>query len=257
MPAPENRLKRALLAGECQYGLWLDLGSDNVAEMAARAGFDWCLVDAEHGPNDLARIEGQLRAIAAGGAEAVVRVPVGQDWILKRVLDMGAQTVLVPMIDTAGEAAAMARAVRYPPHGNRGVAAAVARCSGWNLVPDYAANADAEVCLLVQAESRRAIANLDAILATEGVDGVFVGPADLAADMGYLDQPDAPAVRAVIDDAIGRIAAAGKIAGIIAFTPEDVARHAENGARFLGVGADAVVLSSALAALLGRIRGAG
>jgi len=255
VPAPANRLKRALAAGQRQYGLWLDLGSDNVAELAARSGFDWCLVDAEHGPNDLRRIEGQLRAIAAGGAEAVVRVPIGQDWVLKRVLDLGAQTVLVPMVDTAAEARAMARAVRYPPQGTRGVAAAVARCSGWNLVPDYTRNADEEVCLLVQAESRAAIENLDAILATDGVDGVFVGPADLAADMGHLDTPDTPAVRAVIDEAIRRIAASGKIAGIIAFTPEDVARYAELGARFLGVGADAVVLSSALTALLGRVRG--
>ncbi len=247
--APKNSLKANLAKGLCQTGIWLNLASPLVAEQAGTIGFDWCLVDAEHGPNDLTAIRAQLQALAISDTPAVVRVPVGHDWVIKQVLDLGAQTVLVPMIDTPEQALAAARACRYPPHGNRGMGAPLARAGNFNQRSNYVATANDQICCIVQAETQTALDNLDAIAATPGVDAVFIGPADLSADMGYPGEPDHPEVLKVIDAAIALIRAHGKAAGIIAFTPEHIEHYRKIGVSFLGVGSDVTALQSGLMAL--------
>jgi 4-hydroxy-2-oxoheptanedioate aldolase len=258
MPAPKNEFKAALQAGRPQIGLWLNTGEALPAEIAASAGFDWLVIDSEHGPNDLRSIIAQLRAIAPSSAEPVVRPPSGETWFIKQLLDAGARTLLIPMVDSAEQAEALVQAVRYPPRGSRGLGAAVARASGFNAIADYAQTADDEICLLVQAETKTAIANLEEIAAVEGVDGVFIGPADLSADMGYLGRIEAPEVQEVIEGAIGRIVAAGKPAGILTFSETLNRRYLDLGASFVAVGADVTELAGALRGLAGRYgRGAG
>ncbi len=247
--APVNRFKAALAAGQPQIGLWVALASANVAELLGHCGYDWLLIDGEHAPNDLPLMQAQLQAMQAGGAHAVVRIPVGEVWMVKQVLDIGAQTVLVPMIDTAEQAAEMARAMRYPPEGIRGMGAALARASRFGMEGDYVATANGQVCLLVQAESRKALENLDAICAVEGVDGVFIGPADLSADMGYPGNAAAPEVQAAIADAIARIVGHGKAAGILVSGAEAGQAALAQGARFVAVGHDVGLLRQGALAL--------
>jgi len=254
MPAPKNRLKAALNAGEMQIGLWLNAGSSLVSEIAGASGFDWCLIDAEHGPYDPAGIADQLRALELGGTNAVVRVPIGEDWVIKQVLDLGAQTLLVPMVDTAAQAEQVVRATRYAPEGVRGLGASVARVSGFGRDDTYATTANAEIGVIVQAETRRAIANLDAIIAVEGVDCVFIGPADLSADMGYPGNPGAAEVVETIADAVRRIRAGGKAAGIIHYDPGNFGYYAGLGITFLGVGADVSLLRTSFAHTLAAAR---
>lgn len=255
MPAPKNPVKAALAEGRLQVGLWLALADPTVAEIAAAAGFDWCLIDAEHGPNTLQTILHQLQAMEGRGAAAVVRVPMAQDWMLKQVLDLGAQTVLVPMIDTADQARAVVRATRYAPQGARGLGAAMARASRHGAFTDYAISACAEICVLVQVETALGAKNAAEIAAVEGVDGVFIGPADLSADMGHLGKPDHPEVLAVIEQCLQATAEAGKAPGIITFEPERIAAHIAQGVTFLGVGSDATSLAIALRNLAARARG--
>jgi 4-hydroxy-2-oxoheptanedioate aldolase len=254
MPVAENRFKTAIHQGKPQIGLWLDMGEAIAAEIAGTAGFDWLVIDGEHGPNDLRSIIAQLRALATSTAEPVVRVPVGETWIIKQLLDAGARTLLVPMVDSAEQARELVRAMHYPPHGIRGAGAAVARASSFNSIADYAETAADGLCLLVQAETRAAIADLPNILNVDGVDGVFIGPADLAADMGYLGRMDAPEVQAVIEDAIGTIVAAGKAAGILTFNETFNRRYLELGASFVAVGADVTEFSGVLKALSARYK---
>ncbi len=254
MKLPENTLKKALMAGQVQYGLWLASGSPVLAEIAGGIGFDWCLIDGEHGPNMIPNILPQLQALEAAGTQAVVRIASAEVWMVKQVLDLGCQTVLVPMVDDAEKADEMARAMRYPPDGIRGMGAVLARASRYGAIADYSHTANAEVCLLVQAESAKAVDNIDAIAATEGVDGVFVGPADLSADMGYPGQPDHPDVEAAIDHLIKRTVAAGKIAGIITFDDTRFAEYAAKGVTFLGVGGDTALLGATLRGLIQRAR---
>ena len=255
MPAPENRFKSAIHAGKPQIGLWLDMGEAITAEIAGTSGFDWLVIDGEHGPNDLRSIIDQLRALATSPAEPVVRVPVGESWMIKQLLDAGARTLLVPMVDSAAQAEGLVSAMHYPPRGIRGMGAAVARASAFNTITDYADSASDSVCLLVQAETRAAINDLDNILAVEGVDGVFIGPADLAADMGYLGRIDEPEVQAVIEAAIVKIVAAGKAAGILTFNETYNRRYLELGASFVAVGADVTEFSSTLRSLSARYKG--
>lgn len=256
MSVPANRLKAALAGGEVQTGLWLALASPLVAEIAGRAGFDWCLVDGEHGPNAVPTMLPQLQALEAAGCAAVVRVPVNEAWVVKQVLDLGAQSVLVPMVDTPEQAAAAVAACRYPPEGIRGVGAALARASRWGAVPGYVGGANAEICVMVQVESARAVGNVAAIADTEGVDVVFVGPADLAADMGHPGAPDHPEVRAAIEAAVATIRASGKAAGIVTFDADEVAVWARLGVTFLGVGGDADAMTRALTGLAAQARAA-
>ncbi|WP_071673326.1 HpcH/HpaI aldolase family protein [Nioella nitratireducens] len=246
MPAPTNHLKIALSDGRLLKGLWLNFGSALVTEAAGHSGFDWCLIDGEHSPWDPVGIRAQLMALAATPAQAVVRVPVAEDWVLKQVLDLGAQSVLVPMVDTPEQARAVVRACRYPPDGVRGQGAAVTRSARFGAVADYTTDANDEICILVQAESRAAIDVVDEIAAVDGVDGVFIGPADLAADMGHRDEIDHDMVRAAIAGAIPKIRAQGKAAGIILGTPEARRWAVDLGVNFLGMASEASLLSGAM-----------
>jgi 4-hydroxy-2-oxoheptanedioate aldolase len=231
--------------GRMLRGLWLSLGSETVTDIAGRAGFDWCLVDGEHGPWDPTGIRRQLMVLAGTGTAAVVRVPVNADWVLKQALDIGAQTVMVPMVHTVAEAQAAVAACRYPPEGVRGNGGATMRAGGYGAIPDYAATANAQICVIVQAESRAAMADLAAIAAVEGVDCVFIGPADLAADMGLRDDMGNPALWDEIRRGVAVIRAAGKVAGIIV-PPAMEADMAQAGVTFLGLGADSNVLTEGL-----------
>jgi 4-hydroxy-2-oxoheptanedioate aldolase len=252
MPAAKNKFKAALQAGLPQIGLWLNMAEALPAEIAGHAGFDWLVIDGEHGPNDVRSIMSQLQALSASPSEIVVRSPVGETWIIKQLLDIGARTLLVPMVDSAEQAQELVQAVRYPPAGKRGLGAAVARASQFNAIADYTETADGEICLLVQAETRAAIADLERIAAVEGVDGVFIGPADLSADLGYRGRTEAPEVQQVIETAIARIIAAGKPAGILTFNEALNRRYLDLGASFVAVGADVTEFAAALRALAGR-----
>ena len=251
MQVPINPFKKALAARRAQIGLWLGLADAYSAELCAGAGFDWLLIDGEHAPNDLRSILSQLQAIAPYASHPVARVPISHGSsgtaLIKQYLDLGVQTLLVPMVDTAAQAAELVQAVRYPPAGVRGMAGA--RASRWGAYPDYVHQANEQICLLVQAESALALQNLDAIAATPGVDGVFIGPADLSASMGHVGNPGHPQVAAAIDDAIGRITRAGKAAGILA-TDEALAwRYLSMGATCVAVGLDTQLLARACRSL--------
>ncbi|MBO9407828.1 HpcH/HpaI aldolase/citrate lyase family protein [Shimia sp. R9_1] len=254
MPAPKNTFKAALAAKQPQIGCWMSFGSPLAAELMSTTGFDWLVIDGEHAPNDLLSITDQLRAMNGSASHPVVRVPIYEDWILKQVLDAGAQTVLVPMIDTAEEAAAVVRACRYAPAGVRGMGGAGSRVTGFGAISDYVSNANEEICVLVQAESRAALANLDEILAVDGVDGVFIGPADLSADMGFPGNSDEPAVQAAIAEAIQTITKAGKAAGILTFSQEAAKRYLDLGATFVAVGMDTLLLAKTARALSAEVK---
>lgn len=254
MPAPKNTFKSALLEHRVQIGLWVALTSPYTAEICAGAGYDWLLLDAEHAPNDIQTLVSQLQALAKYPVHAIVRPPIGEAWMIKQILDIGAQTILVPMVETKEQAEAMVRAVRYPPHGVRGVGASLARASGFNRIPDYLQTANDEVCLLLQIESRAGLANLDAIASTAGVDGVFIGPADLAADMGHLGKPGAPEVQQAVEAALERIQSHGKAAGILTADQTLARRYIELGATFVGIGSDVGLLSNTTYRLVADFR---
>lgn len=250
----QNLFKAALRQPQPQIGLWLGLADAYSAEVCATAGFDWLLIDSEHGPNDLRSTLASLQAIAAYPSRPVVRVPHGDPALIKQVLEIGATTLLVPMVETAGQALELVRAMRYPPAGVRGVGSGLARSSRWGGITNYLAEANENVCLLVQVETIGAIEQLDAIAAIEGVDGVFIGPADLSASMGLLGQPSHPDVRSVVERAIERIQRAGKAAGVLAVDDAIARRYIELGARFVAVGVDATLLASATRSLAMRFK---
>ncbi|MCP8631997.1 4-hydroxy-2-oxoheptanedioate aldolase [Pseudomonas mosselii] len=254
MDMPINTFKQRLRAGQAQIGLWLGLADPYCAELAANAGFDWLLLDGEHAPNDLRSLLGQLQAVAPYPAQPIVRPVIGDTALIKQLLDIGAQTLLVPMVESAEQARQLVRAMHYPPHGVRGVGSALARASRWNSLPDYLDQADEQMCLLVQVENREGLANLDAICAVEGVDGVFIGPADLSAAMGHRGNPGHPEVQAAIDDAIVRIGRAGKAAGILSADEALARRYIELGAAFVAVGVDTTVLMRGLQTLVGKFK---
>lgn len=254
MDMPVNPFKRALAAGQTQIGLFLGLAHAYSAEIVATAGFDWLLIDGEHGPNDLQGIIAQLQALAPYPVRPVVRTPDHDVARIKQWLDGGAQTLMVPMVESAADAAKLVRAMRYPPHGVRGVGTAMARAARWNGVADYFARADSEMCLIVQIESTHGLVALDEILAVDGVDAVFIGPSDLAASMGHLGQPGHPEVKAAVETAIGQIAAAGKAAGVFSADPATTGAYQAIGARFLLVGVDTLLLRNAAVALADRFK---
>lgn len=248
MAAPQNRFKASLANGTRSIGCWMGLCDPYSAEITARAGFDWVLIDGEHAPNDLAAITRQLQVLEPH-TSPIVRLPMQEPWLIKQVLEAGAQSLLIPMVNSADEARALVRAMRYPPKGIRGVGHALGRASQFGTVQDYAATANAQMCLIVQVETRAGLGALDEILTVEGVDAVFVGPADLAADMGHGTNPAAPEMQAVIADTLRRIAASDKAAGIIDFSDDALAQHFGNGAQFVAVTADVVFLANGLRAL--------
>lgn len=257
MPAPTNAFKRLIQPDENEHaliGLWLGLANSYTAELVAGAGFDWLLIDGEHSPNDLQTILGQLQAIAPYPVTPIVR-PAWPDAVrIKQILDLGVQTLLAPMIETAEEAAAVVAATRYPPDGIRGVGSPLARASQFNRILDYAETANEQICVLIQLETTTGIANLDAVVHTEGVDGVFIGPADLSASMGHLGDPGHPEVQEVIEDSIRRIVAAGKAPGILIGDETLARRYIELGATFVGVGTDTGLMLQASTALASRYK---
>jgi 4-hydroxy-2-oxoheptanedioate aldolase len=250
---PINRLKRALREGRPQIGLWSTLASHIAAEILSGSGFDWILLDTEHGPNDVPTVHRQLQAALGGAASVVVR-PAWNDAVLfKRLLDTGVQTLLVPWVQSAEEAQRAVAATRYPPRGIRGVATTT-RANAYGRVKDYLARADAEICVIVQLETRAALDRLEAIAAVDGVDGLFIGPSDLAADLGHLGDSAHPDVRRTIDDAIRRIVKTTKAAGILAPVEADARHWLDLGCLFVGLGNDAGILARQTEALAARFK---
>lgn len=238
-----NSFKAAIAAGTRQIGLWQALASPYTAEICAGAGFDWLLIDGEHAPNDVPLILAQLQAVAAYSTEPVVRLPTADAVLVKQVLDLGARSLLLPMIESGAQAEAMVRATRYPPNGIRGVGSAIGRASRWNRAPGYLSSCSEDICLLLQVESVPGIESLDAIARTPGVDGVFIGPSDLAAALGHLGNPGHTDVQAAIESSIGRIRDAGKAAGILIADEQLARRYLELGASFVAVGTDVTILA--------------
>jgi len=255
MHTPVNPFKQALREQRAQIGLWLGLGGATAVDICAGAGFDWLLIDGEHAPFGLAEVQSQAQVIAAYPAtHAVARVPAVDPVLIKQYLDTGVQTLLVPMVNSAAQAALCVSACRYPQDDDRGGmrGMAGARASRWGRFTDHATAANDQVCLLVQVETREALAALDAITNTPGVDGVFIGPADLSASLGHVGRPDHPAVQAAIDDAIVRIRQAGKAPGILCTDEAQAHRYLSLGALFVAVGLDTQILARQTSDLAAR-----
>ena len=253
MELPRNRFKKALREGKQQIGLWVSLANPYVAEVVAGSGFDWLLIDGEHSPNDPTTVISQLQAVAPYPVSAVVRPAWNDKVLIKRYLDIGTQSFLIPYVQNVEEARAAVAAIRYPPRGVRGVAGTT-RAAGFGRIADYAKRAEEELCLLVQIESREGLDNLDEITRVDGIDGVFIGPADLAAGLGQLGNQQHAEVQSAIQDAIKRIRGHGKPAGILATDEASTRRYIEWGTTFTAVGLDAMILARETEKLAGRFR---
>lgn len=241
MELPQNPFKKAIAAGRQQIGLWVSLASSYSTEMVAGSGFDWILIDGEHSPNDPTTVLPQLQAAAPYPVTPIVRPAWNDKVLIKRYLDVGAQTLLIPYVQTVEEAREAVAAIRYPTRGVRGVAGTT-RASRFGRVADYTRRAEEELCLLVQIETRLGLDNLEAIARTDGIDGVFIGPADLAAGLGHLGEIEHAEVQSAIQDAVKRIRACGKPAGILATDEASARRYMEWGTIFTAVGLDAMIL---------------
>ena len=251
MDLPINPFKRALRAGRAQIGLWSSLSSNYTVEVIAGAGFDWILLDSEHSPNDLENLLTQLQAAAPYPTHPVVRVPWNDMVNMKRVLDIGAQSLLIPYVQNADEAREAVAHTRYPPAGVRGVAGTT-RATRFGRVKDYAHRAHEEICVLVQVETQSALSNIEAICGIDGVDGVFIGPADLHASMGHAGEVANPKVKPLIDDAIRRIRKSGKAPGILTPNEADARHWLDCGALFVAVGSDVGILARGAEALAAK-----
>lgn len=257
MQTPVNPFKQAMAEKRAQIGLWIGLADHYSVEICAGAGFDWVLLDGEHSPNDLRTLLQQAQVVAAyPGTHAIARVPMGHGFagqaLIKQYLDLGIQTLLVPMVDTPEQAREIVRSMRYPPDGVRGMASA--RASRWGRYPRYPQEANGQVCLLLQAETRQALQNLDAILAVDGVDGVFIGPADLSASLGHVGNPGHPEVQSAIEETLQRIVRAGKAAGILTLDEALARRYLALGATFVAVGTDLSLLARSTSALAAKFK---
>lgn len=248
MDAPRNAFKAALSRGERQIGLWSSLCSNIATEVVADSGFDWILLDTEHAPNDVATLLSQLQAMGGGTATAVVRPAWNDAVLIKRILDVGALGILVPYVQSAAEAEQAVAATRYPPRGVRGVAGGV-RAARYGRDRKYLQTADEEICVLVQVETRSALDQLEAIAAVDGVDGIFIGPSDLAASFGHIGNPNHEDVQNAIRNAMERLTAVGTPAGILATAPEDAERYIDWGYGFVAVGSDLILLARGADAL--------
>jgi 4-hydroxy-2-oxoheptanedioate aldolase len=253
MDLPRNAFKHAIAAGQLQIGVWSSLCSNIAAEIVSDSGFDWILFDTEHSPNEIPGLIAQLQAAAGGTATAVVRPAWNDAVLIKRVLDIGAQSILVPYVQNAEEARRAVTSVRYPPAGIRGVAA-TARASRYGRVTDYLKRADHEICLLVQVETRSALDQLEAIAKVEGVDGVFIGPSDLSASFGHIGNPQHAEVQKALEDAVQRLKAVGKPAGILTVNEEEARRYIGWGYTFVAVGSDVGLLSRGADALAKKFK---
>jgi 4-hydroxy-2-oxoheptanedioate aldolase len=255
MTLPPTLAARLAASDRPQFGVWVCTASAVNAEIAAGSGLDVVLIDAEHSPNSIESILAQLQAVAAYPVTPLVRPPFGDPVVIKQYLDVGVQNLLIPMVDSVEHAEAMVRAVRYPPHGIRGVGSALARASRWNRVGGYLADAASTVSLFVQIESAAAVDHVEEIVAVEGVDGILIGPADLAASMGHIGQQEHPDVVAGVLRSIAAAAAVGKPAGVNAFAPAAADRYVEAGAALVLVGADVSLLARGTEALADRFIG--
>jgi len=254
MQNPSNRFKARLREATPQIGLWSGLANSYSVELLACAGFDWLLLDGEHAPNDVHSVLAQLQALAPYSAQPVVRPVQDDPALIKQYLDIGAQTLLVPMIETAEQAVRLVAATRYPPQGTRGVGSALARASRWNKVGSYLQEADSQICVLVQVESANAMKHLREIAAVDGVDGVFFGPADLAASMGLLGRPADRRVKECILAGIDCVKQAGKAAGTLASDPLLARQYLHAGAHFVAVGVDTTLLLRAASELADQFK---
>ena len=254
MELAKNRFKHAIAEGDLQIGLWSSLCSNLVAEGISQSGFDWIVIDMEHAPNEVPGVISQLQAMKGGTATPLVR-PQWNDFVLiKRLLDAGAQSLIIPYVQNREEAEKAVAATRYPPHGIRGVSGS-SRSSNYGRIKDYFHKADQELCVIVQVETAEAMEQLEEIASVDGVDGVFIGPADLSASLGYLGKMNAEEVQAAIKDAVERLARIGKPAGILSASEEDCRRYIEWGYTFVAVGIDGALLvrgADALAQKFGR-----
>jgi 2-keto-3-deoxy-L-rhamnonate aldolase RhmA len=248
MQLPRNAFKHAIAHGRLQIGLWSQLTIGLAAELLGRSGFDWLVLDTEHSPTELPAVMHQLQALANTPTNPVVRVAWNDVVLIKRVLDIGAQTVLVPFVETAEDAERAVAATRYPPDGLRGVATSH-RANQFGRIADYLHVAAGEICVLVQIETRRGLDNCGAIAAVPGIDGVFVGPSDLSGSLGHLGRPAHPDVQAAIGEILATCARAGKPAGILAPVDADARRYIEMGFKFVAVGSDVGLLAKTADAL--------
>ena len=244
MNPPRNSFKHALLAGRPQIGFWCSLASHVAVEILAGSGFDWLLLDTEHSPNEIPMVHSQLQACMENAVQPIVRPPWNDAVVIKRLLDVGVQTLLIPTVQNAAEAQAAVASTRYPPAGIRGYAS-TSRSSRFGRIADYHAKCAAEICLLVQIETAAGLENLEAIAAVEGVDGIFIGPGDLSASLGYLDRQADPAFQAIVESAIGRIAAARPAPGILTSDTQLAHRYLTLGCLFVAVGSDSGLLARA------------
>ncbi len=249
MPAPVNTFLRRLRARQQMIGLFATLGSPTLTEQLAGTGFDWILLDTEHSPNETPDLIAQLQALAAFEVAALVRPAWNDPVLIKRVLDAGAQSLLIPYVETADAAADAVRATRYPPAGIRGVSSG-SRAAGYGQNTDYLRTADEQICVLVQIETPRALDNLEAIAAVPGVDGVFIGPNDLAASLGHLGEATHPDVLTAVDDAFDRLAAVGAASGYLTANPAEARRVAAKGVHVMGVATDTSIVNAGAAATL-------
>jgi 4-hydroxy-2-oxoheptanedioate aldolase len=238
-----NEFKRALARRELQIGLWSTLCSNIGAEIIAHSGFDWILLDTEHSPNELPDLVSQLQAMGRGTASPVVRAAWNDAVLIKRILDMGAQSILLPYVQSAQEAQRAVQSVRYPPRGIRGVSSG-SRASQYGRIHDYLNRADEEICLIVQIETRSGLDQLEAIGRVEGIDGIFIGPADLSASLGHLGQLKHPDTQAALQDAARRLHQLGKAAGVLTAVEADARRYIEWGYNFVAVGVDTALLAN-------------
>lgn len=242
MDVPANPFKRAITSQKSQIGFWCSLASNVSVEILAGSGFDWLLLDTEHSPNELPQVFSQLQAMMENDTHPIVR-PAWNDMVMiKRFLDAGVQTLLIPTIQSKEEAEDAVAFTRYPPNGVRGYASG-SRSSRFGRIKDYHTKCEAEICVLVQIETRKGLDNIDEITAVEGVDGVFIGPGDLSAGLGYLGQTSHPDVRKIIEEAITRIRAAGKAPGVLTPIEEEAKAYIEAGCLFTAVGSDAGLLA--------------
>lgn len=258
MQTPVNAFKKAMAEKRTQVGLWCSLLGPLPTEICAAAGFDWLLLDGEHSPNDPMNLMLQSQVIAGyPGVQAVARVPMGHGYVgqalIKQYLDVGLQTLLVPMVESAEQARELVRCMRYPPDGIRGMAAT--RASGWGRNTAYAKEANREVCLLVQVETQEGVRNVDAIAAVDGVDGVFIGPADLSAAFGHVGDPWHADMMKLHDDLFARIRKAGKAVGILTLDEALARKHIEMGATFIAVGTDSNLMVKSTSGLAAKFKG--
>lgn len=254
MKIRKNKVKAFFREGKTTFGIWNDIANASVAEICAGAGFDWVVIDAEHSPYELSSILASSQAMANHDAGIIVRPPSDDPVFIKKLLDIGIQTFLVPLVETVAQAQELVRAISYPPKGIRGVAASIVRASQWNRVPDYLDQVQEELCLIVQVETVEGMRNIEAICQVEGVDGVFIGPSDLAASMGLLGQPLHEGVKAEVKRGLKIIKRSGKVPGVLALRDDIVQEYLAAGASFIGVGVDLMLLVGGMEDLVGRYK---